>query len=51
MSIFVSNYRCTLNSDSQLSITSHINDWYFISDNVCTKIDELLDLINGGDGI
>ena len=41
-----SNYRGTLDSDGMLSITSNMNDWHLISDNVCTKIDVLLDLIN-----
>ena len=40
------NYRGTLDSDSKLSIKSNMNDWHRISDNVCTKIDVLLDLIN-----
>ena len=31
---------------SYLSIKSNMNDWHLISDNVCTKIDVLLDLIN-----
>ena len=41
-----STYRGTLDSDSKLSIKSNMNDWHLISDNVCTKIDVLLDLIN-----
>ena len=45
-----SNYRGTLDSDGKLSIISHINDWHLIFDNVCTKIDVLLDLINVRDG-
>ena len=39
-----SNYRGTLDSDGKLSIKSNMNDWHIISDNVCTKIDVLLDL-------
>ena len=45
-----SNYRCTLDSDSRLSIKSDMNDWYLISDNVCTNIDLVLDVINVKDG-
>ena len=41
-----SNYRGTLDSDSKLSIKSNMNDWYHISDNVCSKMHVLLDLIN-----
>ena len=41
-----SNYSGTLVSDGKLSIKSNMNDWHPISDNVCTKIDGLLDLIN-----
>ena len=40
------NYRGTLGSDDKLSIKSNMNDWHHISENVCTKIDVLLDLIN-----
>ena len=40
------NYRGTLDSDGKLSIKSNMNDWHPISDNECTKIDVLLDLIN-----
>ena len=40
------NYRCTSDSDEKLSIKSNMNDWHLISDNVCTTIDVLLDLIN-----
>ena len=45
-----SNYRGTLDSDDKLSIKSNMNDWHLISDNVCTKIDVLLDLINIKEG-
>ena len=45
-----SNYRGTLDSHGKLSIKSNMNDWYLISDNVCTKIDVLLDLINIREG-
>ena len=45
-----SNYRSTLDSDGKLSIKSNMNDWHFISDNVCTKIDVLLDLNNVREG-
>ena len=45
-----SNYRGTLDSDSKLSIKSNMNDWHLNSDNVCTKIDVLLDLINVREG-
>ena len=45
-----SNYRCTSDSDGKLSIKSNINDWHIISDNVCTKIDVLHDLINIREG-
>ena len=45
-----SNYRGTLDSDGKLSIKSNMNDWHLISDNVCTKIDVLLDLINIREG-
>ena len=44
------NYRGTLDSDSKLSIKSNMNDWHLISDNVCTKIDVLLDLMNVREG-
>ena len=44
------NYRGTLDSDGKLSIKSNMNDWHLISDNVCTKIDVLFDLINVRDG-
>ena len=44
------NYRGTLDSDGNLSIEYNLNDWHLISDNVCTKIDVLLDLINIRDG-
>ena len=40
------NYRCTLDSDGELSIKSHMNEWRLISYNVFTKIDVLLCLIN-----
>ena len=46
MSNIGSNYRATLDSDGKLSVKSNINDWHLIYDNVCTKIDVLLDLIN-----
>ena len=46
MSNTCSNYRGTLDSDGKLSIKSNMNDWNLISDNVCTKIYVLLDLIN-----
>ena len=45
-----SNYRGTMHSDGKLSIKSNMNDWHLISDNVCTKIDVLLDLINIREG-
>ena len=45
-----SNYRCTSDSDGKLSIKSNMNDWHIISDNVCTKIDVLHNLINIIDG-
>ena len=45
-----SNYRGTFDSDGKLSIESNMNDWHLISDNVCTKIDVLLDLINVREG-
>ena len=45
-----SNYRCTSDSDGKLSIKSNMNDWHIISDNVCTKIDVLHDLINIREG-
>ena len=41
---------CTLNSDGDLSIKSHINNWRLISNNVCTRIEVLIDLINVRDG-
>ena len=44
------NYRGTLDSDGKLSIKSNMNDWHLISDNVSTKIDVLLDLINIREG-
>ena len=34
-----SNYRCTLDSDGELSIKSYMNDWRLTSDNAFTKID------------
>ena len=40
------HYSGTLDSDGKLTITSNMNDWHLISDNICTKIDVLLDLIN-----
>ena len=45
-----SNYRCTSDSDGKLSIKSNMNDWHIISDNVCTRIDVLHDLINIREG-
>ena len=45
-----SNYRCTLDSDGKLSIKSDMNNIHLISDNGCTKIDVLLDLINIREG-
>ena len=45
-----SNYRCTSDSDDKLSIKSNMNDWHIISDNVCTKIDVLHNLINIREG-
>ena len=45
-----SNYRGTLDSDGKLSIKSNMNYWHLISDNVCSKIDLLLDLINIREG-
>ena len=45
-----SNYRGTLDSDGKLSIKSNMNDWHLISDNACTKIDVLLDVINIREG-
>ena len=45
-----SNYSGTLDSDGKLSIKYNMNDWHIISDNVCTKIDVLHDLINIGEG-
>ena len=45
-----SNYRCASDSDGKLSIKSNMNDWHIISDNVCTKIDVLHDLINIREG-
>ena len=45
-----SNYRGTLDRAGKLSLQSNMNDWYLISDNVCTKIDVLLDLINISEG-
>ena len=47
MSNRCSHYRGTLDSDGKLS---NMNDWHLISDNVCTKIDVLLDLINVREG-
>ena len=41
-----SNYKCTSDSGDKLYIKSNMNDWHLISDNVCTKIDVLHDLIN-----
>ena len=41
-----SNYRCTLNNDSEFSIKAPMNDWHLVSHNVCIKINVLLDLIN-----
>ena len=46
MSNTCSIYRGTLDRDDKLSIKSNMNDWYLISDNVCTNIYVLLDLIN-----
>ena len=45
-----SNYRCALDSEGKLSIKSIMNDWHLISDNICTKINVLLDLFNGREG-
>ena len=45
-----SNYRCTLDSDGELSIKSHMNDWCLIYDNTLTKMEVLLDLISVRDG-
>ena len=45
-----SNYRGTLHSDGKLSIKSNMNDCHLRSDNVCTKMDVLLDLINIREG-
>ena len=48
-----SNYRGTMDSDDKLSIKSNpllYYDWHLISDNVCTKSDVLLDLINIREG-
>ena len=50
MSNIGSNYRDTSDSDDKLSIKSNMNDWHLISDNVCTKLDVLLDLINIREG-
>ena len=44
------NYKGPLDSDGKLSIKSNMNNWHLISDNVCTKIDVLLDLINVMEG-
>ena len=44
------NYRGALDSVGKLSIKSNMNDWNIISDNVCSKIDVLLDLINVREG-
>ena len=45
-----SNYRGTLDSDGKLTIQSNMNDWHLISDNVCTKMDVLHNLINLREG-
>ena len=50
MSNIGSNYRCTSDSDGKLSIKSNMNDWHIISDNVCTKIYVLHNLINIREG-
>ena len=50
MSSTSSNYTVILDSDGKLSIKSNINDWHLISDNVCSKIYVLLDLINIREG-
>ena len=50
MSNTCSNYRGPLDSDVELSIKSNMNDWHLISNNVCTKINVLLDLIYVKDG-
>ena len=39
-----------IGSDGKLSIKSNMNDWHITSDNVCTKIDVLHDLINSREG-
>ena len=44
------NYRGTLDSDGKLSIKYNMIVWHLISDNVSTKIDVLLDLINIREG-
>ena len=46
MSNTARNYKGALDSDGKLSIEYNMNDWHLIADNVCTKIDVLLDLIN-----
>ena len=50
MSNTCSNYRGTLYSDDKLYIKSNMNDWYLISDIVCTQIDVFLDLIKVREG-
>ena len=44
------DYRGTLDSDGKLSIKSNMNDSHLISDNIRTKIDVVLDLINIREG-
>ena len=46
MSNTCSNYRGTLDRVGNLSIKYNINDCHILTDNVCNKIDVLLDLIN-----
>ena len=46
------NYRDRgiLDSDDNWSIKYNMNEWHLISDNICTEIDVLLDLINVREG-
>ena len=44
------NNRNTLDSDGKVSIKCNMHDWHLKSDNLCTKIDVLHDLINVREG-
>ena len=48
--VAICNPMSNTGSNGKLSIKSNMNDWHIISDNVCTKMDVLHDLINIREG-